>query len=447
MAVGLGIVPLILLELLVRAFGFGQDLSLIVAVPQSPGWYHFNPRFDEPFYGQAELSGPEKHPFQLPRPQGTRRILVVGGSTVVGFPYPSELSFSRHLQVELEAQTDGRETIEVLNAGITAMNSSTEVAVVQEGLHAQPDVIVVYTGHNEFYGPGGVASSAGWLSPPWYRRAAAWRRLRLYQIFRQLTKIRNPPVDLLATLPGDVHIGLNSETFRKGVARFEENLAAMAALAGQARIPIVFVSPVANQHDQPPIEDFHQGQIPLPDDWNKNLRLAEREMRWGVLTKAIEQLESARVERDHDPVVRFRLAQAYEQAGRMDDAIEQFDMALDLDGCRFRAPKAFHKVMSDVAARYAASGAGFVDLVSAVRENSEIGVPGRKHFLEHVHFTWEGNQLIASEIAKFLWRDVWSRDWSPERRPDEDSIRARLAVQDEDHLCRSKVEMSQGTAR
>ena len=89
MAVGLGIVPLILLELLVRAFGFGQDLSLIVAVPQSPGWYHFNPRFDEPFYGQAELSGPEKHPFQLPRPQGTRRILVVGGSTVVGFPYPS----------------------------------------------------------------------------------------------------------------------------------------------------------------------------------------------------------------------------------------------------------------------------------------------------------------------------------------------------------------------
>ena len=438
-AVAFGIVPFLVVELLLRLLGAGRDLSLIVPIPDAPGWYTLNSRFDEPYFGQVDLSGPEERPFQMPKPRDVRRILVVGGSTVVGFPYPSDLAFPRHMEAALSAQSDGAETIEVLNAGITAMNSSTEVAVVQEGLGADPDAIIVYTGHNEFYGPGGVASSAGRLNPVWYRLAARCRRLYLVQAFRRWTKPRMPPTDLLESLPGDVHIGLESEAFQNGIARFDDNLTEMAKLAARSNVPIVFVSPVANEHDQPPIENLRPDSNASEVGWRSKLQIGERELRSGNLATALEQLESAKVERVTDPSIHFRLAQACEKAGRTEEAIALFATAMDLDGCRFRAPAAFHSTMANVASRYSSKGALFLDLHSAICRDSTNTVPGRKHFLEHVHFTWEGNRFVGGEIAKSIWRDVWLRDWSEERSLDDRLSSDRLAVQDEDHLAASSL--------
>jgi ABC-type uncharacterized transport system substrate-binding protein len=72
--------------------------------------------------------------------------VVIGGSTVLGFPYPPELAFPRHLELVLKSQQPNRE-IEVLNAGITAVNSVAEADVLEQALKCDPDVIVVYTGH------------------------------------------------------------------------------------------------------------------------------------------------------------------------------------------------------------------------------------------------------------------------------------------------------------
>lgn len=434
-AVLFGLLLVLLVEVLLRCLGIGRDLRLVIPVTNAAGWYQFNPRFDEPFYGQGDLSGPETRPFQIPKPSGTRRILVVGGSTVVGFPYSSELAFPRHLQVILQVQADAGETIEVLNAGITALNTSAEVAVVAEGLKIDPDLIVVYTGHNEFYGPGGMASSAGWLSPGWYRTAAWCNRLYLAQLLRRLASTRQQSNDLIESLPADLHISLEGKTVQNAVSRFEENLSEMASLARGAGVPILFVSPVANEHHQPPIEDLRGVQNPVAESkWREKLRVGERQLLWGDKSKALELLEAARSECEHDPLIRFRLAQAYERVGRSDEAVAQFQLALDLDGCRFRAPSVFRSTMAAVAKRYSTDGALFVDLHAALCQDETIAVPGRKHFLEHVHFTWEGNRLVGDVIARSIWQHVWSRKWSEDRSVDDVMARSRLAVQSEDHL-------------
>ena len=434
-AIVLGLSPLVVVEMGLRVLGIGTDLSLVVPWPDSPGWYQLNPKFDQSFYGQGDLSGPEARPFRLPKPVGTRRVLLVGGSTVVGFPYPSELAFPRQMQVMLQAQAGAGETIEVLNAGITAMNSSSEVAVVEEGLRVAPDAIVVYTGHNEFYGPGGVASSAGQVSPEWFRGIASWRRLYLVQLVSRLTQSRTKSIDLIESLPGDLHIPLDGETFRRANERFEQNLSAMAKLAGQAQVPIIFVSPVANERHQPPIEKLTSTQ-PTVDETARQtkLRVVEWQVQFGDVAKGIEKLEAARAERDLDPNIRFRLAQGYERAGRMEDAVAQFRAALDLDGCRFRAPSAFRATVQAVASRHAAERASFVDLHAAICQANAVPVPGRRHLLEHVHFTWEGNRVAADAIARGLWQQVWSREWIEERNLDDESLRSRLAVQPEDDL-------------
>lgn len=441
MALSFSALLLLLFEGALRLVGMGQDLSLVVPIASAPGWFRLNPLFDQPFYGLVDLSGPEPRPFQLPKPAGTRRILVVGGSTVVGFPYPSELAFPRHVEAALQAQSDNAEVIEVLNAGITAMNSATEVAVVQEGLRVQPDVIIVYTGHNEFYAPGGAASAAGQLSPGWFRSLSYFRRLYLVQALRWLIKPKAPTGDLIESLPGNVHIPLDSQVFQNGIERYRENLTAMALAAKGAGIPIVFVSPVANEHDQPPIEDLRAAAGTGRESWREAFRKGERELAWGDAKKAIELLEQVQAERKNDPLVHFRLAQVYERYERFDDARGLFDQALSQDGCRFRASGEFRSVMSSVAEQHATSGAGFVDLHSALAQASNPAVPGRSHFLEHVHFTWAGNRLVGEVIAKKIWQDVWAREWSEERALDERSSNERLAVLSEDHLAADTLAM------
>ena len=433
-AIFLGVVPLLLIELLLRLFGIGNDLSLVVPIPKAHGWYRLNPQFDESFFGGTDLSGPENRPFQLPKPPSTRRILVVGGSTVVGFPYHSEVAFPRHLQAALELQSDGQETIEVLNAGITAISSSIEVSIVEEGLRTQPDVIVVYSGHNEFYGAGAVAVSTEVLSPKWFRFLAVCRRFYLVQALGRLRRPRKPSQDLTEWLPGDLHIELSGKVFEQGRAAYKENLEAMANLSARARIPIVFVSPVANEHGQPPIENLKPTPNRPEESWRSKLQSGERELAWGKLPKALELLEAARQEERDNPQIHFRLAQAYEKSERTQDAIAHYASALELDGCRFRAPSIFRSIMAEVAQRHASAGARFVDLHQAICRESDIAVPGRKHFLEHVHFTWEGNRIVGTEIAKFLWQDVWKREWSTEQMLDDRTARNRLAVQEEDHI-------------
>lgn len=433
-AVLLGLSPLLLVEAALRILGIGADLRLVVPSQTAPGWSQLNPLFDQPYYGQADLSGPEPRTFQLPKPPATRRILVVGGSTVIGFPYSSELAFPRHLEVALQARAKPGETIEVLNAGMTALNSSAEVAVVEEGLKADPDLIVVYTGHNEFYGPGGVASSSEWLNPEWYRFIARWRRLYLLQALSRITRPTRSSSDLIESLPGNVHIPLDGKLFDLAATRFEQNMTAMAELSRAAGVPIVFVSPVANEHDQPPIEDLRELHSAGDAAWQQALRTGERELKEGNPEKAVTSLEAARVGREADPLIRFRLAQAYEQTGRRELAIEQYQQALNLDGCRFRAPSVFRSRMAAVAARYTASGARFVDLHAEICRNEAASVPGRMHFLEHVHFTWDGNRAVGDALAHCITEQVWPESFSIEKPLDDVQFRSRLAVQQEDHL-------------
>ncbi|MEI8381840.1 MAG: tetratricopeptide repeat protein [Planctomycetota bacterium] len=441
-AVLVGLLAVLLLEIALRCVGIGRDLNLIIPIKNATGWYQLNPQFDEAFYGQGDLSGPEVRPFQIPKPLRTRRILVVGGSTVVGFPYASELAFPRHLQFSLQSQADDGDTIEVLNAGITALNSSAEVAVVAEGLKADPDVVVVYTGHNEFYGPGGVASSSGWLSPGRYRTAAWWRRLYLVQAFRWLKSSRQPSQDLIASLPADLHIALEGETFQRGIARFEENLTEMASLARNARVPILFVSPVANEHHQPPIENLRAGPNHVEElAWREKLKAGERQLLWGDKTKALQLFETARAECERDPLIRYRLAQACEKAGRLEEAVTEYQQALDLDGCRFRAPSPFRSTMAAVASRYSANEVFYVDLHAALCDGETIAIPGRRHFFEHVHLTWEGNRVVGDVIARSIWQQVWSRTWSVDRSNDDGLVGSRLAVQPEDHLAAHALAM------
>ena len=77
------------------------------------------------------------------------RIFCLGGSTVQGRPYAIETSFTTWLELSLQAAAPDRQW-EVVNCGGVSYASYRLAPILSEILNYQPDLIIVYTGHNEF---------------------------------------------------------------------------------------------------------------------------------------------------------------------------------------------------------------------------------------------------------------------------------------------------------
>src|SRR5262245_44970751 len=95
MAFSLPFLFLLLLDFALRLFGSGHELSLVITVPGHPQrlTHQLNDAVDDLYYGRTRLTGPETRRFDLPKPAKTFRIVFLGASTVIGFPYLPEVAF------------------------------------------------------------------------------------------------------------------------------------------------------------------------------------------------------------------------------------------------------------------------------------------------------------------------------------------------------------------
>jgi len=434
-AVALSLLSLFVLETGLRILGLGYDTRLVVPVPgaAAAGSYRFNPEVDRAYFGPLDVMGPEPRPFLLPKPRGLYRILVVGGSTVAGFPYPFELALPRQLEVVLQQQSPDRQ-FEVLNAGITAINTHSEVDVVRQGIACQPDLIVVHSGHNEFYGPGGDASTASGFAPRLYPLLESLRRRRLFQLVESCIH-RPRKAHLLETLPADISIPLDSPVVARARQSYEAHLQDMVALAAQARIPILLTTVPGNLRDQSPMNSLDRRDLSQQQqrEQAERVKTAARHFSYGEYDAALATLRAARQLDPASALLAYREAQCLEMLAQTQAAAEAYVLAGDLDGCRFRAPSAFHVVVQ----RVASAGPDtvlFCDVAGRLREQSELPVPGDDFFLEHVHYNLEGNWHVALILGQFIHERVLRTAWQPARIPSDERRDALLGLTRLDHL-------------
>ncbi len=87
--------------------------------------------------------------FPQTKAPGTYRIFTLGGSTTYGRPYDDKTSFSGWLR-EFLPVADNQRNWEVINAGGISYASYRVAHLMEELVNYQPDLFIIYTGHNEF---------------------------------------------------------------------------------------------------------------------------------------------------------------------------------------------------------------------------------------------------------------------------------------------------------
>ena len=399
-------------EVALRVAGYGYDPHFFKELgangeKQIINNEHFSRRFFPPELARWPTS------FQLAaeKPAGVQRIFVFGESAAMGDPQPA-YGASRYLEVLLRERFPGAK-FEVVNLGVTAINSHVILPIARECAERQGDIWIIYMGNNEMVGPFGAATVFGSRAPPLaaVRFNLALQRTRVGQL--AVSWLRNLGGKPKNTSWGGMEMFLQNQVppddARKETVykNFAANLRDMVAAGLDSGANVILSTMSVNLRDSPPFASLV----------NSNLPAAERERFQQIFTEAKSlQAQSnflAAAERFGEAARRdvqfaeapFRQAQCLALLTNATARV-LYQRACDLDALPFRADTRINEAIRQLAAGRADERLALCDAEAELARAGTLGVAGDESFYEHVHFNSAGNYRLAlawaEQVARFL---------------------------------------------
>jgi tetratricopeptide (TPR) repeat protein len=407
-AVALPCVLLIGAEIILRIFHAGYDPRFFRRV-KSQGSVHCidNPAFARRFFPSTLVRPLDKLRFPLRKGENNRRIFILGSSAAEGEPAPA-FAFSRDLDLMLRGRY-GPTRCEVINTAITAINSHVVVPIARECSHLSPDIFVVYLGNNEVIGPFGPGTVLSHFSSLWFVRLRIFlSSTRLGQsasaVSQSIAKSNGIPAGWGGMKMFLQHKVRSDDPKMAGVYRnFRDNLRNIcrAARAGGARVVLCTVA--SNMKDCGPFFSMHRPDL-SPDAlkrWEGYYEQAADSQRQGRVEAALALLTMAEALDSTHADMRYRMAQCMASLGRYGGARQHFIAARDYDALRFRADSRINRIIREVAREFD-DCAVLLDIEDSLAAVSDHGICGEELFLEHVHYNFHGNYLLAASMLPVL---------------------------------------------
>jgi len=387
-------------ELGLRLFDYGDDLSLFKqATGDKSDYMYLNRWVAKRYFSNQGIPDPTNDVFLKSKPENGYRIFVLGGSTAAGWPYSNNIMFSRILQKRL-SDAFPEKYIEVVNTSISAINSYTYMDFVDEILDYKPDLVLLYGGHNEYYGAFGVASTQTIGNMRWIKKL--YLKFVHYKTFQLLKNIyfylhslissgsesdQSTSSTLMEDLVNEQSIKYDSELYGQGLVQFEENLSDIFNATKSNGIPVIVSELVSNIRDQTPFKSIGRSQ-------------------------------------DESASVIYKQSRQYLSDEKYDEAKHGYYRAKDMDGLRFRASEDLNEIINKVESY---DGVYIVPLKKYFEMKSENQLIGDNLMLDHLHPNIDGhfiiadaffreinnNQLISNKIdaEDFIPSDDYRNDW------------------------------------
>lgn len=315
-------------------------------------------------------------------------VFAYGGSSVFGTPIP-EWSFIEQFRHVLDTRSESGE-FRLCNIAEGGRDSTGVLLDLQRTLIYRPDMIIIFSGHNEFL--------TRQFETPSIRKMREWAAstgvVRLWNRFvKRMTRGSKRAV---AVMPSQLSgFDRDGNDFQARVRRYEDNLTAMVELARSAGTPLLLGTLPANLRDWPPVFRTLEAAAGGVED----------EAAVGEMLDSLFEEEYARSEAGllalsgHDSAsavadyVRGRLA----LNSAIADARNQLAAAKDADPIPWRALSRFNDHVRSLAAAEN-DQVYLVDAEQILAQEAEGGAPGFELIADNCHPTAKGNFLIAREL-------------------------------------------------
>ena len=427
MAVLLGLLPFLMIELGLRALGLGKaewhDDPFVGFSSRQP-LFELSDAGDRLEIARSKRTHFYPESFAIQKEPNEVRIFCIGDSTVQGNPWTTETSFTTWLEISLNAAEPTRNW-NVINCGGISYASYRMVPILEEVLRYQPDLVILHCSHNEFLEDRTYADLK--QTPRWlWRLQERVTQLRLFNLSRSMTSKTNQSlvtntagdmaadsdrkrskmtdeVEALLDYRGGLEVYHRDEAWQRGViAHYEFNLRRMTSIARQAGVQLILMNPACNLRDSPPFKVEHRPGLTAQErqQWDE-LWAQARENYATQPVEAMRLLREALAIDNQHAGLHYDLAKCYESLSQLNDARAEYLLAKELDVCPLRILKPMNDIVRQVGID---THTTVVDVRELFDRMSRDGIPGDDWFVDHVHPTIPGYQRVADELADELVR-------------------------------------------
>ncbi len=360
--------------------------------------------------------------FPVQKGENTFRLFVVGASSSVGFPFSPNVAFAEFLREMLAAGNEDLH-VEAINTSMTAISSYQVGRWVKEIVrHYDPDMVVVYTGHNEVYGVLGAGSSMSvgsnrWLTTLFLRMQGTATYSLVARLVERMAKPaeKGPKGQPLESLTRNREIRPHTELHRAVEENYRRNLIDMRRAAEKKGVPIFFCTPVSNRSGCAPMVSLHRPDLSeeTEREWSRYVQLGETRMNAGDLKRAGEEFSKALALDSTHAELHYRIGLLLLKEGLQEEARVAFSKSLLYDALHLRACDPLVQIVRDVSDSERGGNVHLVDAVERFATESEEGITGTDLVFEHVHPNGWGHYLIASEIFRTILKTETGNLFSP----------------------------------
>jgi len=380
----------------------------------------FVPEFFEPVtlagekhyrVAHGELYSERGVTFPAQKPDNGFRVFCVGGSASAGWPHPPGEDWCAQLEPSLAAALPHRE-VEVINVSAHAYASYRVRLVFQQVMRLEPDLVLIWSGNNEFLERRAYLERAPWLE----QSLAVASHSAAFRLLRGLSaQLLTPQNSLAAQQRQDVlyeqwskvqrvalELRRDPRQLQQVVEHFRWGLESMVEEASRARVPVVLMTVPVNLRDWQPNVSLTELTGARAAAWEGAYRRGRAALLDDDPGAAIDAFQEAIALEPRHAGSFFYLGRAYEATGELARSITAYQAARDLDHNPFRAGSFLNAQVREVARDH--TNAHIADLDGAFLSESAPHAPGFDLFLDYVHPTAAGNQLAAETAFGVLQR-------------------------------------------
>ncbi|PKL90424.1 MAG: hypothetical protein CVV23_00805 [Ignavibacteriae bacterium HGW-Ignavibacteriae-2] len=368
-AVSIPFVFIIMVELLLRTFDYGKNLEQWIEGPYNK--IYLNPDIAFRYFNNTEaVPYSAGDMFDETKKPDSYRIFILGASSAAGFPFSPNGTFAQYISKRFSLEYPDK-NFEVINLSMAAINSYTLKDILPGVLDQSPDLVIIYAGHNEYYGALGVGSLESFGGSPYMVDLVM--ALSKYKITQLVSNTIKSTVSLFSetTLPSgtlikrmakDKEIIFGSQIYKDGINQFTRNMERILSDIKKSGVSVIISTLVSNIN----------GMQPFISENTQNFPSA----RWI-----------------------FNEARFNEKKGDYVNADSLYRYAKDLDLLKFRAPEEINYSIKKLANKYKIH---IVDSDSLFKFESPNGIIGNNLLTDHVHPTLAGYQNIGRLYSEYI---------------------------------------------
>ena len=261
------------------------------------------------------------------------RLFCLGGSSAFGFPWDGRVAFPAILEQVLARAHPNRHVEAVNVAGISYAMHRLRI-VANEIVNYEPDIVVIYSGHNEFIEPA-YFNKLKRRSPQRNRLTHLAAHWRLYSLAHSWRRQSDEPSTLAKRLDmfveRDEAVVYTEQQKSEIVAQFRQNLRRLIQMVQARGVTVVVATVPCNLRQWQPQKSMPGATLNHDQRlaWASNLTSAQQKLKTGQAAEAVTALRRALAVTPYHAHAHYMLAKAYESLHMWDDARQSYQRACD----------------------------------------------------------------------------------------------------------------------